>query len=106
MPRATDPQNTNLTRISLTGTTDHMKLRMTKKLKFWVDVACEKRKAGTATESRQALVGKILREFEQAGDAMRYVRADGEIGWKASPQMLDWLADGKRDAEDAEHDLP
>jgi hypothetical protein len=80
---------------------------MTKKLKFWVDVACEKRKAGTATESRQALLGKILREFEQAGDAMRYLRSDGKIGWKATPRMLDWLADAEREAvEDAEHDLP
>jgi hypothetical protein len=59
-----------------------MKLRMTKKLKFWVDVACEKRKAGTTTESMQALIGKILHEFEQTGDAMRYLRADGRIGWK------------------------
>ncbi len=84
-----------------------MKLRMTKKLKFWVDVACERRKAVTATESRQALTRKILREFEQAGDAMRYLRADGKIGWKATPRMLDWLTDGKREAvEDAEHDLP
>jgi hypothetical protein len=85
------------------GTKNHMKLRMTKKLKFWVDVACEKRKAGTATESRQALIGKILREFEQAGDAMRYLRANGKIGWKATPRMLDKLADGEREAkEDAE----
>ena len=81
-----------------------MKLRMTKKLKFWVDVACEKRKAGTTTESMQALIGKILREFEQTGDAMRYVRADGKIGWKLTPQMLDRLADGERDAvDDLEH---
>ena len=78
-----------------------MKLRMTKMLKFWVDVACEKRKA---TESMQALIGKILREFEQAGDAMRYVRANGKIGWKLTPQMLDRLADGERDAvDDLEH---
>jgi hypothetical protein len=81
-----------------------MKLRMTKKLKFWVDVACEKRKAATAAESRQALIGKSLREFEQAGDAMRYLRSDGKVGWKATPRMLDWIAEGEREASEDEED--
>jgi hypothetical protein len=31
---------------------------------------------------------------------MRYVRADGKIGWKATPQMHDGLDDCERDAED------
>jgi hypothetical protein len=81
-----------------------MKLRMTKKLRFWVDVACEQRKASTFLQGRHALVSEVLHEFEQAGDAMRYVRADGKIGWKLTPQMLDRLADGERDAvDDLEH---
>ena len=81
-----------------------MKLRMTKKLKFWVDVAYEQRKAHPTPKSRQALIAEVLHEFEQAGDAMRYVRADGRIGWKLTPQMLDRLADGERDAvDDLEH---
>jgi hypothetical protein len=80
-----------------------MKLRMTKKLKFWVDVACEKRKAQTTPKGRHALVSEVLHEFEQAGDAMRYLRADGKIGWKPTQRMLDRLADGEREAkEDAE----
>ena len=80
---------------------------MTKKLRFWVDVACEQRKALTCPKGRPALVSKVLHEFEQTGDAMRYVRADGRIGWKLTQQMLDRLADAKREAvEDAEHDLP
>jgi hypothetical protein len=84
-----------------------MKLRMTKKLKFWVDVACEQRKASTFPKGRHPLASEVLHEFEQAGDAMRYLRADGKIGWKATPQMLGRLADAERDAlEDAEHDLP
>jgi hypothetical protein len=84
-----------------------MKLRMTKKLKFWVDVAYEQRKAHPAPKSRQALIAEVLHEFEQAGDAMRYRRADGKIGWKPTQWMLDRLADAEREAlEDAEHDLP
>jgi hypothetical protein len=84
-----------------------MKLRMTKKLKFWVNVACEQRKAQTTPKGRHALVSEVLSEFEQASHAMRYVRADGKIGWKPTQWMLDRLADAERDAiEDAEHDLP
>jgi hypothetical protein len=84
-----------------------MRLLMTKKLKFWVDVVCEQRKAPMAPKSRQALTAAVLSEFEEAGDAMRYVRADGKIGWKPTQRMLDRLADAEREAvEDAEHDLP
>jgi hypothetical protein len=81
-----------------------MELRMTRKLKFWVDVACDQRKAPAIPNGRHALVSEVLHEFEQTGDAMRYVRADGKIGWKLTPQMLDRLADGERDAvDDLEH---
>jgi hypothetical protein len=84
-----------------------MKLRMTKKLKFWVDVACEQRKSPTSPKGRHALVSEVLSEFEQTGDAMRYVRADGKIGWKLTPQMLDRLADAEREAiDDLEHHDP
>jgi hypothetical protein len=86
---------------------EHMKLRMTKKLKFWVDVAREQRKAQTTPKGRHALVAEVLHEFEQAGDAMRYLRADGKIGWKPTQWMLDRLADAEREAiDDWEHHDP
>jgi hypothetical protein len=81
-----------------------MKLRMTKKLKFWVDVACEQRKDSTFLKGRHALVAEVLSEFELAGDAMRYMRTDGKIGWKLTPQMLDRLADGEREAKEDSED--
>jgi hypothetical protein len=84
-----------------------MELRMTKKLKFWVDVECGQRRSSTSIKGRQALIADVLSEFEQAGDATRYLRADGKIGWKPTQRMLDRLADAEREAvEDAEHDLP
>jgi hypothetical protein len=84
-----------------------MKLRMTKKLKFWVDVACEQRKDSTFLKGRHALVAEVLSEFELAGDAMRYMRTDGKIGWKPTQWMLDRLADAERDAvDDLEHHDP
>ena len=78
-------------------------MRMSKTLKFWVDVECEQRKARHVGKAKKALVAEVLGEFEQAGDATRYVRADGKIGWKATRRMLGRLADGERDAmEEAE----
>jgi hypothetical protein len=108
VPRATYPQDANLTK-TLNGEDqgEHMKLRMTKKLKFWVDVAREQRKAQTTPKGRHALVAEVLHEFEQAGDAMRYLRADGKIGWKPTQWMLDRLADAEREAiDDWEHHDP
>jgi hypothetical protein len=77
-----------------------MKLRISKTLKFWVDVACEQRKARTPSESKQALIAEVLHDWEEAGEAMRYLRTDGRIGWKPTPKMLDRLADAERDAKD------
>jgi hypothetical protein len=107
MSEATAARDTNFKRARYANWLEKMKLRMTKKLKFWIDVACEQRKAHTSPHGRHALVAEVLHEFEQAGDAMRYLRADGRIGWKPTQWMLDRLADAEREAvEDAEHDLP
>jgi hypothetical protein len=81
-----------------------MKLRISKTLKFWVDVECEQRKASACPKGGNALVSEVLQEFEQAGDAMRYLRSDGKIGWKATPRMLDWLTDAERDAKEDEEE--
>jgi hypothetical protein len=77
-----------------------MKSRMSKTLKFWVDVECEHRKHRVAGESKQAFVAEILHEWEELGEAMRYLRPDGKIGWKATPRMRNRLADAERDAKD------
>ena len=77
-----------------------MKLRLSKTLRFWVDIACEQRKRDAAGKSKQAVVAQVLHEWEEAGEATRYLRADGKIGWRATQQMLDGLADAERDARD------
>jgi len=45
-------------------------------------------------------MAEILREYERSGDAMRYLNANGQIAWKASPLMLQKLADAEREVED------
>ena len=77
-----------------------MKTRISKTLKFWIDVACEQRKAQTPGKSKQSLIAEVLHEWEEAGEAMRYLRTDGKIAWKATPKMLERLADAERDAKD------
>jgi hypothetical protein len=92
---------------SAAGANTHMKVRMTKKLKFWVDVACDKNKSELSAKDKRALIADVLCGFEQAGDATRYLRADGKIGWKPTQRLLDRLADAERDAvDDLEHHDP
>jgi hypothetical protein len=80
-----------------------MKSRVSKILKFWIEVEVSREAARYPSLSKKKLIAVVLQEFEQAGDAMRYLRADGKIGWKPTQRMLDRLADGEREAkEDAE----
>jgi hypothetical protein len=83
-----------------------MKFRMFNELRFWVDVECDNPRGSRRFRiSKRKVVAEDLSDFEKAGDAMRYLRPDGKIGWKATPRMLDKLADAEREAvEDAEDD--
>jgi len=88
----------------LTGPT--MKFRMTTALRFWVDVEYDDIKNRDLDHPRTELIAQILREFEEAGDAMRFLNADGRIAWKATPRMLARLADAEREARDDLADCP
>jgi predicted transcriptional regulator len=83
-----------------------MKFRMDTTLRFWVDCSYEDRRYEKANRTRAELIAEILREYEQCGDAMRYVNVKGQIGWKASPAMLRKLADAEREVEDDLADFP
>jgi hypothetical protein len=83
-----------------------VKVRMTKILRFWVDVEYEHIKHDNARRSRAQLIARILCEFEEAGDAMRYLNSDGRVAWKATPRMLTRLADAEREARDDLADWP
>jgi hypothetical protein len=83
-----------------------MRFRMTKVLRFWVDVEYQRIKNHRPVRPRTELLGQILQEFEEAGDAMRYVDSKGEIAWKATPGMLTRLADAEQEAIDDLSDWP
>jgi hypothetical protein len=56
-----------------------MKSRMTKKLRFGVDVEYQRTKKHVPGRTRTELVAQILGNFEEAGDAMRFLNADGRV---------------------------
>jgi hypothetical protein len=77
-----------------------MRLRMSKILRFWVDCECEVQQEKHLDWARSQLLAEILRKYEEAGDAMRYLNSRGQVAWKASPRMLVRLADAEREVED------
>jgi hypothetical protein len=83
-----------------------MKLRMDKMLRFWIHVAYEDMKWEHPTRTKRQLLTQILRQYEQRGDAMRYLNGNGKIAWKASPRFSTMLADAERDARDDLAELP
>jgi hypothetical protein len=83
-----------------------MKFRMDEPLRFWVDCSYEAMKHGHANRTKADLIASILRDYERAGHAMRYLDASRRVSWKASPSMLQHLADAEREVEDDMKDLP
>ena len=83
-----------------------MKFRMDKTLRFWVDVAYDDIRADHIDLTKRQLVAQILRRYEERGDAMRYLDANGKMTWKASPRFLTMLADAEREAQDELEDFP
>ena len=73
-----------------------MSLRMSKKLKFWIEIELQNRQS---SEKRLTLIKDVLAEFEAAGAAYRRRNRDGRVIWKPSKQMLERLADAEREAE-------
>ncbi len=79
-----------------------MNIRMSRILRFWVECDVPDYRARNPGSARSELIAQILREFEEAGDAMRYLDVDGRVAWKATPRMLTRLADAEQEAQDDE----
>ena len=82
-----------------------MRLRISNTLRFWVDCECDQRTDDRDDCSTSELLTEILREFEEAGDAMRYLDRKSRVAWKATPRMLTRLVDAEREVEDDWADL-
>jgi hypothetical protein len=73
-----------------------MPFRMSRTLRFRVEVECELQDLQEADDRE---VAAILREFEECGEAMRSLNRRGQVVWKATPQMLERLADAEAEVE-------
>ena len=77
-----------------------MKIRIDRPLRFWVDVAYENIESDHPKLTKRQLIAQILHQYQERGDAMRYLDNQGKIAWKASPRFLTMLADAEREAQD------
>jgi hypothetical protein len=69
---------------------------MSRILRFWVEVECEEQ---DLRRSNVRDIAAILQAFEQRGDAMRSLNRHGQVVWKATPEMLERLADAEAEAD-------
>jgi hypothetical protein len=78
-----------------------MKITMDKILAEYADQAYETARLGRngVHATRDQALNQVLVELEAAGDAMRYVNPRGQIAWKATPQLRNYLIDLQLDAE-------
>ena len=76
-----------------------MNFRMGKILRFWIDAEYESRRC-QVHQSKAELFRQILLEWEEDGDAMRYLDRSGRIRWKATPKFLQHLHDEELDAKE------
>jgi len=78
-----------------------MPILMDKILMEYADQAYETARLGRSEvhATRDRVFAEMLAELEAAGDAMRLVDCRGQIAWKATPQLHDYLMDLQLDAE-------
>jgi hypothetical protein len=50
-------------------------------------------------KARELVSAETLVELEASGDAMRYINYQGQIAWKATPSLCQYLTDLELDAK-------
>ena len=74
---------------------------MDKILAEYADQAYETARLGRngVQTARELVSATMLAELEAIGNAMRYLNSDGQIAWKATPSLCQYLMDLELDAE-------
>ena len=55
--------------------------------------------------THERVLAELLAELEASGDAMRFVTGKGQIAWKVTPRLRDYLMDLQLDAKADLEDL-
>lgn len=79
-----------------------MRILLDKTLKRWIGYQVDAMMARDAEMDRNEIVLSVLGEFVRSGDAERYVRHDGKIGWRATTRFIEKMREGEEEAE--QHD--
>jgi hypothetical protein len=72
---------------------------LAKSLKQWIDYQVEAELAQDNEVRRDQVVLSVLAEFLRHGNAERYLRSDGKLGFRATPRFLESVTESERDAE-------
>ena len=72
-----------------------MKFHIASVLRFWVQVEYQSVLEANPNWPKQEVLSDVLRSYEAAGDAMRYLDRNGRVAPKATPRMLKRLADAE-----------
>lgn len=75
--------------------------RMDETLRFWIDGATGS-EGEPQDEGRARFLLGLLEQYEQAGNAMRYLDRNRRVAWKATPSFLTHLHDLEMDAREDE----
>jgi hypothetical protein len=68
-----------------------MKYHMDRQLRFWVKSEYRNNKHRYPNLKRSEIIGGILAQLQNVGYASRFLRKDGEVGWRATDEMREDL---------------
>jgi hypothetical protein len=79
-----------------------MKFRLDKIVRELVEESWEWARLGRGRDfvDRDRVFSETLANLESSGDAMRFVNSKGQIAWKATPDLRDYIRDLRIDAEE------
>jgi hypothetical protein len=76
-----------------------MKIRMDGELKLEVETMVHAMIGGQDDINRKQLLVSVLLDFLRDGEAERFIRRDGRVGFRATKKLLERIAEQKDEAE-------
>jgi hypothetical protein len=71
------------------------RLYLDRVLRHWIGLQVSAALSSDDELDRAEIEFDVLAQFVRSGNAERYFRRDGNIGWRASQRFLEWLEEGE-----------